>query len=137
MKLQLNHELQQHLGLVQLRPKTLMKTEVKSPEVSSAEAPITKKPEQDLSAPIQDKPLLEKDELRLLVKILQAIGHECVHSSIIEAHGEIHYLHPNKTLVFSNLEKPDDQQFMYLAKLSDIITQPQLKRPVWEKLKTL
>lgn len=87
--------------------------------------------------PQQAAPILEKNELRLLVKILQSIGHECDYQAI-KSDGDIHeYQHPAKTLRFDDVNLPDDDSTMHLAPLSAMIQQPQLKRPVWEKLKTL
>ncbi len=87
--------------------------------------------------PQQAAPILDKNELRLLVKILQAIGHDCDYQAI-QLNGHIHeYQHPTKTLRFDDVNLPDDDAIMHLAPLSAMIQQPQLKRPVWEKLKTL
>ena len=83
------------------------------------------------------KPDLEKNEFRLLVKILQAIGHECVFDQIEHKNNQVIYHHPSKDLVFADIAVNDTQQTMHLSSLQDMNQQPALKRAVWEKLKTL
>lgn len=80
---------------------------------------------------------LDKNEFRLLVKMLQAIDHDCVYDNISYDGKFATYKLPKRTLVFKDINLPDDDITMNLCSLSDLITNPKLKRPVWEKLKTL
>ncbi len=133
MKLVLTDTLQQHLGLLPLR--------LKGSAISHAESvpPVSDVLQAESPNPINQmpKPELEKNEFRLLVKILQAIDHECVFDNIIHKSGQVIYQHPKKVLVFGDINTEDDQHTMYLSGLSDMNKNPKLKRAVWEKLKTL
>lgn len=80
---------------------------------------------------------LDKSEFRLLVKMLQAIDHECTYDHINFDGHTVTYQHPKKTLVFNDITLPDSQQILNLSSLSDLLSDPALKRPVWEKLKSL
>lgn len=80
---------------------------------------------------------LDKSEFRLLVKMLQAIDHECTYDHISFDGHTVTYQHPKKTLVFNDITLPDSQQILNLSSLSDLLSDPALKRPVWEKLKSL
>ena len=80
---------------------------------------------------------LDKNEFRLLVKMLQAINHECQYDHIDYDGSMVKYRLHNKTLIFNDINQTDDANTMNLSSLHDLINQPELKRPVWEKLKTL
>ncbi len=80
---------------------------------------------------------LDKSEFRLLVKMLQAIGHECQYDNIAIGDGAVTYHHPIKTIIFNDINLPDSRQIMNLSALADLLANEQMKRPVWEKLKTL
>ena len=82
-------------------------------------------------------PTLNKEELRLLVKILKAIGHTCEHRHIRLKDGITHYQFNNITLVFDDVHKADEDRIMHLSPLSLMLKDPGAKRPTWEKLKTL
>ncbi len=96
---------------------------------------------QAVSAVVEPEPQaaekLDKNEFRLLVKMLQAIKHECQYDHIDYDGSTVKYSLSNKTLVFNDINQPDDANTMHLSSLHDLINQPELKRPVWEKLKTL
>jgi hypothetical protein len=80
---------------------------------------------------------LDKSEFRLLVKMLQAIKVECQYDQIEYDGNVVNYHLPKTTLVFNNIDLPDDAQTINLSSLTDLLQKPELKRPVWEKLKTL
>lgn len=80
---------------------------------------------------------IDKNEFRLLVKMLQAINHECQFDHI-ECDGKtIKYNLPSTTLVFHDINIPDNKNTINLSSLADLISDPSLKRPVWEKLKAI
>ena len=136
MSLNLTPELQKHLGLLPLNLKDSVPVEqVTSVEHTEVTAVAVEKPTQ--ITPSMPKPELEKNEFRLLVKILQAIGHECVFDLITYENGSVHYAHPNKELVFGDITLNDDPHTMNLSSLKDMNQDSVLKRAVWEKLKTL
>ena len=85
----------------------------------------------------KDKLQIDKNEFRLLVNILQAIKHDCQYELIEQQDHHIIYNHPKKKLIFSEINQPDSSEVMHLSSLKDLLDKPQLKRPVWEKLKTL
>lgn len=116
MKIQLGKSLSEQLKILPFRQKQSRPLE---PEQPTAE------------------PSIDKQQLRLLVKILQAIDHQCEYQNISIQGSAIHYQHPSKTLIFESLSKADNPAKMHLASLAEMLTNPQLKRPVWEKLKTL
>ena len=82
-------------------------------------------------------PKLDKHEFRLLVKMLQAINHDCQYDHLEYDGTSVKYHLADRTLVFHDINQPDDKQTMNLSSLTDIINNPNLKRPVWEKLKKL
>ncbi|WP_223787097.1 hypothetical protein [Marinicella meishanensis] len=82
-------------------------------------------------------PKLDKNEFRLLVKMLQAIGHDCQYDAMTYDGSVVTYQHPKKTLVFDDIKRADDAQIMNLTRLADLLLDDSLKRPVWEKLKSL
>lgn len=84
-----------------------------------------------------EPPKLDKNEFRLLVKMLQAIGHECQYDAMTYDGTVVTYQHPHKSLVFDDIKRADTDQVMNLSRLSDLLLDEALKRPVWEKLKTL
>lgn len=119
----LNEQLINELGLMHLRHKN---------SISDAE------PQAEPAPPAaQTQPKLDKNEFRLLVKMLQAINHDCQYDAIAYDGQVVKYQHPKKTLVFQDINLPDNQQVMNLSSLADILKYPETKRPVWEKLKTL
>ena len=101
----------------------------------------------DQSSPTSDQPTkpkaeeqeqnLNKEELRLLVKILKAIGHTCEHQHIRIQDGITHYQFNGTTLVFDDVNKTDQDRIMHLSPLSLMLKDPNQKRPTWEKLKAL
>ncbi len=97
-------------------------------------------PDLGIAPPTDNKPAeakMDKSEFRLLVKMLQAIGHQCQYDNIIIDGNKVTYQHPLKSLVFDDINLADDPKTMNLSRLAELITNDQLKRPVWEKLKTL
>jgi hypothetical protein len=125
------------LGLIPMRLKggtaeqpqttpTPSAAEVTEPAVKAAPTTRTEQP-----------PQLDKHEFRLLVNMLKAIGHECQYDHIRYDGHEVRYQLDQLTLVFNDLHATDDDEHLNLASLADIIKNPQLKRPVWEKLKTI
>jgi hypothetical protein len=82
-------------------------------------------------------PKLDKHEFRLLVKMLQAINHDCQYDHLEYDGTTVKYHLADRTLVFHDINQPDDKQTINLSSLTDIINNPNLKRPVWEKLKQL
>jgi hypothetical protein len=80
---------------------------------------------------------IDKNEFRLLVKMLKAINIDCQFDHIEYHHDSVKYHLPNITLVFNDIALTDDAKTMNLCSLKDLLHKPELKRPVWEKLKTL
>ena len=80
---------------------------------------------------------LNKEELRLLVKILKAIGHTCEHQHIKIKDGITHYQLNHTSLIFDDVCKEDKDQIIHLSPLSLMLKDPEQKRPTWEKLKAL
>jgi hypothetical protein len=80
---------------------------------------------------------LNKEEIRLLVKILKAMGHTCEHQHITIQQGITHYNFNGTTLVFDDVNKADENAVIHLSPLSTMLNDPSQKRPTWEKLKTL
>jgi len=80
---------------------------------------------------------IDKNEFRLLVKMLQAINHECQYDHIEYDGKVVKYKLPSNTLVFHDIKTPDHDQTINLSSLADLLSDPSLKRPVWEKLKKL
>ncbi len=123
----LSDQLINDLGLLHLRPKSHKTAETQP--VSAArpgEAPTPK-----------SQPKLDKSEFRLLVKMLQAINHACEYDAIDYDGQIVKYKHPNKTLVFHDINTSDNDDVMNLTSLTDLLKFPETKRAVWEKLKTL
>jgi len=100
-------------------------------------SPSPQQPAKAVADNSMDELKLDKNEFRLLVKMLQAIGHECTYDHINYDGQTVTYKHPIKTLVFNDINLADTQQTMNLSSLSDLLTHDQFKRPVWEKLKSL
>lgn len=82
--------------------------------------------------------ILNKNQFRLLVKMLQAIDHQFDQNQLSHiGKNIIRYSMTNKVLIFDDVHNPDTNNEIHLSNLDDMISQPQLKRPVWEKLKKL
>ncbi len=132
------------MGLLKLRPKNTstscdVKQPVKTVAVTNSEPNPTIQ-EQPIEAQIHNsmkEVKLDKNEFRLLVKMLQAIGHQCTYDNINYDGKTVTYQHPQKTLAFNDITLPDTDQNMNLSSLKDLLLDATLKRPVWEKLKTL
>lgn len=122
MSFKLNTQLADELGLLHF----LSKDQSHTPEQSTQNVVET-----------MPQPQIDKNEFRLLAKMLDAIQHKMDSSLLSIKNGVTLYDHPNKQLIFDDVNKSDTDQAMHLAPLSAMIQQPQLKRPVWEKLKTL
>ena len=120
--------------------------------------PLVKKGSKSASEPVNDSPStpnneshaaepqaettaainkIDKNEFRLLVKMLKAINIDCQFDHIEYHHNCVKYHLPNITLVFDDIALTDDSKTMHLCSLKDLLLKPELKRPVWEKLKTL
>ena len=80
---------------------------------------------------------IDKSEFRLLVKMLHAINHECQYDHIEYNGTKVKYKLPSTTLVFHDIEIIDDDRTINLSSLADLLSNPNLKRPVWEKLKSI
>jgi len=80
---------------------------------------------------------LNKDAFRLLVKMLQAINHELQTDLLRMENNVLTYPIANKTLVFDDVNLQDNDDQLHLASLTELLENPAVKRPVWEKLKTL
>jgi hypothetical protein len=128
----LSPRLTQALGLIPMRRKGSQA--VVQPSVSEATQADSDALE---TAAADPAPQLDKHEFRLLVNMLKAIGHDCQYDHISYDGKQVKYRLDSLTLVFNDLSLTDDAQHMNLASLTDIIRDPKLKRPVWEKLKTL
>jgi len=100
------------------------------PDNSSSVAKLT-------PASAEPKQQLNKEEMRLLVKILKAIGHTCEHQYITIQQGITHYQLNNTTLIFDDVSQSDETQTIHLSPLSTMLKDPNQKRPTWEKLKAL
>ncbi|MCB1583606.1 MAG: hypothetical protein KDI92_11120 [Xanthomonadales bacterium] len=129
----LSNRLIDELGLLRLVPKQSQQNQL----AQTIEQATTATTLQTGSFPEQSSEKLDKHEFRLLVKMLQAIGHDCQYDHIAYDGTVVKYQLPNKILVFHDISSPDNNDTMHLASLADIIANPTLKRPVWEKLKTL
>ncbi len=124
------------LGLLKLQPKILYN---QTDQIAGTTSETTLQEIQKTPPMKSDMVVvkLDKNEFRLLVKMLQAIKHECVYDLIGYDGKTVSYQHPKKTLVFKDIKLADTHQTMNLSSLSDLITNSALKRPNWEKLKTL
>ena len=80
---------------------------------------------------------LNKDEFRLLVKMLQAVNHELQADLLRLENNVLTYPMALKTLIFDDVNKPDTEDQLHLASLKLLLNDPAVKRPVWEKLKSL
>ncbi|GAA4818042.1 hypothetical protein GCM10011365_12050 [Marinicella pacifica] len=80
---------------------------------------------------------LNKEELRLLVKILKAIGHTCEHPNIRIQNGITSYTLNQITLIFDGVNKTDEHNVLHLSSLKQMLEDPAEKRPTWEKLKSI
>ncbi|MCX7544110.1 hypothetical protein [Marinicella gelatinilytica] len=123
-------QLADELGILPLRHKHSVLTQ----------KPSTKQPETATQAK-PDKPhkkdVLNKEELRLLVKILKAIGHTCEHQNIKIIDGITRYQLNDITLIFDDVNTADTSTERHLSPLSHMLKDPEQKRPTWEKLKNL
>jgi|GEM_PF-1316006 len=143
----LTDRLIKEMGLLKLQPKNSNNTP--STSTSTANQPTQigtiRKPNEPIQEPainIKNKKniddfKLDKNEFRLLVKMLQAIGHECTYDNIQFDGQTVTYHHPKKTLVFNDITQADNDQTVNLSSLKDLLQNKTLKRPVWEKLKAL
>lgn len=129
----LTDQLIQQLGLLKLVPKG---TQDSIQSKQQAPETVTSTPTKP-AVPEADSVHFDKNEFRLLVKMLQAINHDCQYDLLKHEAGKVTYHYPNKTLVFDDINAPDSEQVMNLCSLTDLLHNPALKRPVWEKLKTL
>ncbi len=130
------------MGLLKLQAKQLNTSpNPQQPHESATIQAVAAIEPQQAAEPVADKSMdevkLDKNEFRLLVKMLQAIGHECTYDHISYDGHTVTYQHPKRTLVFNDITLPDTSQIINLSSLSDITANSSLKRPVWEKLKTL
>jgi hypothetical protein len=123
------------LGLLPMRRKGSLAVTGDQGVAETVEEPSSE--DQSATAADHHQPQLDKHEFRLLVNMLKAIGHDCQYDHVSYDGREVRYQLDQLTLVFNDLNQPDDARLMNLASLADIISNPQLKRPVWEKLKTL
>lgn len=106
---------------------------------SGLSQPINDRAQKQAETTVSNKPdeQLNKEELRLLVKILKAIGHSCEHQHINIRDGVTHYQFNGTSLVFDDVNKSDHDRIMHLSPLSLMLKDPNQKRPTWEKLKAL
>lgn len=123
-------QLADELGLLNLVHKqaTNNSTELNSDSAGKITTPV---------AETMPKEELTKEEMRLLVKILKAIGHTCEHQHIKIKQGITHYQLNQTTLIFDDVNKNDTNDTLHLSPLSLMLDNPEQKRPAWEKLKTL
>lgn len=138
----LTNRLINELGMMKLTSRNLVTAETSddaSPQQETSEAPQAKETQRSVSQKSieMQEVKLDKNEFRLLVKMLQAIGHDCTYDHIAFDGTTVTYQHPDKTLVFNDINLPDSKQIMNLSSLGDLLSTPDQKRAVWEKLKTL
>ncbi|MFC3193100.1 hypothetical protein ACFODZ_02485 [Marinicella sediminis] len=124
------------LGLIPMQRKG-QAVVVSNPTEQPTQSAMTTQPQDKPVATSADTPQLDKHEFRLLVNMLKAIGHDCQYDHIKYDGHEVRYQLHELTLVFNDINQADDSQHMNLSSLTDIISSPALKRPVWEKLKTI
>ncbi|MGJ8662767.1 MAG: hypothetical protein ACSHWU_03905 [Marinicella sp.] len=130
----LSERLIDELGLLRLQSKASLHNNMpETAPVAASKDPLAIQEDQHPSKEIK----LDKNEFRLLVKMLQAINHDCIYESMDYDGTTVTYKHPNKTLVFGDVNLIDDAQQMHLSSLKDLLADESLKRPTWEKLKTL
>ncbi len=125
-----SESLMQALGLLNLQHKSQVHNEPTQQVVSTS----IKAADSTSSDAI---PKLDKNEFRLLVKMLQAIGHKCQFEDILYDGQYVQYKHPKTILYFKDISLPDSDSVINLSSLSDLLSNDSLKRPVWEKLKSL
>lgn len=128
----LSNKLINELGLLRLVPKQNAVSDLTVEQPVVQEVIETSEATSNIN---NDK--LDKHEFRLLVKMLQAIDHECQYDHMEYDGSVVKYQLPSITLVFGDINNPDNDDTMNLSSLADIIANPALKRPVWEKLKQL
>ena len=82
-------------------------------------------------------PDLPAEELALLSKILQAIGESPANCQIVPLSPRcvMVTLSDGWQLAFDSLEAQRDNRCVCLASLADMLADPSLKKPVWQKLK--
>ena len=99
----------------------------------------TNQPTEDIQAetvPVEAVQL-DKNEFRLLVNMLKAIQHDLQADQLYIENGVLMYPIKGITLVFDDVNQPDTAERLQLASLKKLLQEPAVKRPVWEKLKTL
>jgi hypothetical protein len=126
----LSNKLIDELGLLRLRHK-------RTPVLDAVVTQTADSPPEKVAKEIPQTAKLDKHEFRLLVKMLQAIDHDCQYDHMQYDGTVVKYQLPSITLVFGDINLPDSEETINLASLADIIANPSLKRPVWEKLKQL
>lgn len=143
-----SNQLVKELGLLNLKLKQTSTT-TQMPATDSAPAVTQQhtKSETVSKTPVQQQnqtmnkpvapPKMDKNEFRLLVKMLKAIGHDCVFDAIEYDGQAVRYKLSQVTLVFNDISTPDTANCINLSSLHDILADNSLKRPVWEKLKSL
>ncbi|MCX7552609.1 hypothetical protein OS175_01860 [Marinicella sp. S1101] len=129
-----SNQLLNELGLLNLKLKQ-NNTTTQMPVTDSA-PPVSQQQTPSVSKPVTP-PKMDKNEFRLLVKMLKAIGHDCVFDAIAYDGKAVKYSLSEVTLIFDDINTPDTATTTHLASLHDILADDSLKRPVWEKLKTL
>ncbi len=126
------------LGLLRLVPKKLSSEHpIEVVKQTLSDSQQKESPKVKPSKPEKTSEKIDKNEFRLLVKMLQAIKHDCQYDLIIYDGTFVKYKLPKLTLVFNDITLPDSEDTINLSSLADLISNPQLKRPVWEKLKTI
>ena len=118
----------------------LVKKGSKTATEPANDSPTTNNPTQAIAPQAETAATInkiDKNEFRLLVKMLKAINIDCQFDHIEYHHDSVKYHLPNITLVFNDIALTDDAKTMNLCSLKDLLHKPELKRPVWEKLKTL
>ena len=129
--------LTEHLGLINLQLKGATPKPLEKPMAESAVAVHDAETDTPAVTTADEPPQLDKAEFRSLVNMLKAINHECQYENLTYQDDHWVYQFGDKQLVFKQLDSPDDAKQLHLCTLSELISQPELKRPVWEKLKTL
>ena len=125
--------LTEHLGLINWQLKGTSQQQIAKAPIAVTEA----EPKSSTAATNDEPPQLDKSEFRLLVNMLKAINHDCQYENLTYQDDNWVYQFGDKQLIFKQLDTPDNAKQMHLCTLSMLISQPELKRPVWEKLKTL
>ena len=107
------------------------------PDTNEIEPQAVNRQENAIESNTNPSEKMDKNEFRLLVKMLQAINHECQYDHIEYNGKTVKYNLNSTTLVFNDINVPDAEKTINLSSLSDLLRQPNLKRAVWEKLKTI